>query len=387
MNYPLLILLFVNFITIITVIYCWFINLLLFSKILRKDNYKEYYKPVSIIIPCYNEDPTLLKECVESCINSDGKHQIILINNNSSNADCLKMIDFFRKDRQILVLDEKKQGKRFAHSKGLKYAKYDIIVFIDSDTIVKNDSILNLIKPLQNKNIGACCGHIQIKNDKRFFTKCLDTMYWNSFEFYRYATSSLGYLYVCSGALAAYRKDLLLKLESEYLNQKFFGRPCSISDDTFMTVRIQSRFGMKIAYCSNAIAYTYSPETFNGFWKQLVRWRQGFLRESIQMWREPKKNIKFLFIDAQFNLLVQTAIVFLRFLFFISLILNFSVLNLISYLLFFIISSILLSAYQIICRPKKILYILTYSFIYNFFFVFTLIHAYIKIGDQGKWLK
>ena len=258
----------------------------------KEPRYKEYNEPFTIIIPCYNEPYQFLKDCVDSIINAEGEKQIILVDNNSNHKDTLKAIEEYKKNPFVKVLKEKKQGKRFAHAKGLKYTENEIVVFVDSDTIVLKNSILELIKPLQDPKIGAVCGNIRIANrNDNFLTKSLNAMYWNSFEYYRGAVSVLGYLYVCSGALSAYKKDLLIRLEEEYLNHYFMGRLCSISDDTFMTVRIQSRFGKKIAFQREAIGLTYSPNTIKGFWKQLFRWRQGFLRESLEMWKEPKKHI------------------------------------------------------------------------------------------------
>lgn len=349
--------------------------------------YSSGNKEATIIIPCYNEGYKELKQCVDSIIGSRGNKQVILIDNNSNREETKQAISELSLEYPSLeVYLEQRQGKRFAHSKGLEHANNDFIVFVDSDTIISKNAIVELLKPFSDESIGAVCGNIRIKNkNDNFLTKCLDTMYWNSFEFYRRAVSGIGYLYVCSGALSAYRKHLLLKLEEEYLNQKFLGENCSISDDTFMTVRVQSRLGYKIAYQNNSIAYTYSPNKVKTFWKQLVRWRQGFLRESILMWKEPKKNIIPLFIDAQTNLILQTTISIMRIGFFINLILFFNLNNLVSYLLMFFISSILLSTAQIVLRPNKIIYILGYSFIYDFFFVFTFIHALIRIRWQGKW--
>ena len=53
---------------------------------------------------------------------------------------------------------------------------------------------------------------------------------------------------VIAGALGCYRKNLLLRLEKDYLNQKFLGKSCSISDDRYLTQRIQTRFKKKIYY-------------------------------------------------------------------------------------------------------------------------------------------
>ena len=349
-------------------------------------NYKEVYSPFTVIIPCYNEEYDYLKKCVDSIVNAEGDKQIILVDNNSNLDGALKAIEEYKKNGGVLVLEEKRQGKRFAHSKGLQYAKCDIVVFVDSDTIVLKNSLLELIKPMQDKKIGAVCGNIRIKNkDDNLLTKSLNAMYWNSFEYYRRAVSSIGFLYVCSGALACYRKEFLLALEDEYLNQTFMGRRCSISDDTFMTVRIQSRFGKKIAFQPRALGLTYSPNTVRGFWKQLFRWRQGFLREGILMWKEPKKNIKLLFLDTQFNMVTQTVMSFFKIFLLVNLIIYFSFYEVLMFLLWFALISSIHSVYLYVYNPRAILNIFVYSFLYEFIFMFTYFHALVRINEQGKW--
>ncbi|MEK6883139.1 MAG: glycosyltransferase [Nanoarchaeota archaeon] len=348
--------------------------------------FKDYNKPFSVIIPCYNEESRYLLDCVNSIIKAEGNKQIILVNNNSNKEETLNAINEIKRNKNVLVLNEKRQGKRFAHSKGLKYAKHELVVFVDSDTIVLKESFLELIKPFQDKSIGGVCGNIKIANVKdNFFVKCLDSMYWNSFESHRKSTSNLGFLYVCSGALSCYRKDSLLKLEDKYLNQTFMGRPCSISDDAFMTVRVQSQLGKKIYFQSKAIGLTYSPNKFKGFWKQLERWRRGFLRESLLMWKEPKKNIKLLFLDSQFNFFTQTIMAFFKIALLINLIIFFSLGNLASFFLWFILIASLHSVYLFVYSPKRIPNILAYSFLYEFIFIFTYFHALINIRNQGSW--
>lgn len=361
---------------------------LLYSLILIKksNNFKDYDKPFTVIIPCYNESYDYLKESVNSIIKARGRKQIILVDNNSNNKDTLKAISEYLNNSDILVLRERRQGKRFAHSKGLEYTKHGIIVFVDSDTVVLENSFLELIKPFQDKKVGGVSGNILIKNrDDNYLTRGLNAMYWNSFEYRRRATSSLGFLDVCSGALCAYRKKFLLKLEEEYLNQTFMGSQCSISDDTFLTVRIQSRFGKKISFQPESIGFTYSPNTIRGFWKQLFRWRQGFLREAFLLWKEPKKNIRLLFIDTQFNLVTQTLMSVFKIVLLVQLILYFSFNGLVGFFIWFLLISSINSVYLFVYNPKDIRNIFIYSFLYEFIFMFTYFHALFRVNEQGKW--
>lgn len=361
-----------------------------YSLVLGRDyhKYKEFNEKFAVIIPCYNEEGKFLKKCVDSVFRANGNKEVILVNNNSNKQETLEAIkELKKKYPSLIVVFEKRQGKRFAHSGGMKKTKSEFVVFIDSDTIVTKNSLNELVKPFQRKDIGAVCGNIRLANkNQNIITKSLNAMYWNSFEFYRRATTGIGYINVCSGALCAYRKSDVKKLEKEYLNQQFMGQRCDISDDTFLSIKIQTDFNQKVEFQERAIAYTYSPFTIKGYWKQLLRWRQGFLREAILLWKEKKKNIKLLFMDYQYNLLMQSMLPVMKIMLLIGLIYSFSVWNIASSLISFMLFSVLYLSYCLTHKPKMYKYAIFYSILYEFIFNFVIIEAWLKIRHQGKWV-
>jgi hyaluronan synthase len=371
--------------TSISLIYIIYIYSLWISR--EGEVFKEFNKPFTVIIPCYNEGKKELIECVESCIKADGNSQIILVNNNSNKEETrLAILELITTYPKLEVYQEARQGKRFAHSKGLEYAKNDLIIFVDSDTIVNKDAFTELIKPFQDEKIGAVAGQVCIKNKKdNILTKSLSAMFWTSNNIFRKATSSLGFMGVIAGALGAYRKELLIKLEPDYLSQTFLGRPCSISDDRFLTMRIQTRFKMKIDYLESAKGFTYMPTNIKKTWKMMERWRRGVLREVILLWKEPFWNAKLLMFDVQFNFIVLCLMIIVKGFFIYNLIADFSLIGLVYTIFWFIITATLYSSIMLVENPKEFPYKLTWSILYEFIFVFTFIHALIKIRNQGAW--
>jgi cellulose synthase/poly-beta-1,6-N-acetylglucosamine synthase-like glycosyltransferase len=353
----------------------------------EEKNYPEYDVKFSVIIPCYNEDSKYLMETIKSVYDAKGKKEMILVDNNSDKPETLRAIEEIKKQYpEFLILHEKRQGKRFAHSKGLEYAKTDIIVFIDSDTIVDKNAFVEIIKPFRDDNIGAVAGQVKIANrDKNLLTRCISAMFWTSSNIFRKASSSAGYMQVIAGCLSAYRRDLLMKLEEDYLKQTFLGRPCSISDDRYLTQRIQTRFRKKIEYQESAICWTFMPETYIKFWKTIERWRRGVLRETFLIWKEPVKNAKLMFFDMQFNFIVITVAVFLRVFLIYNILTNIFTFNYIGLLINFLVVATMYSSYMVIYNLKEFPYKIIYSFMYEFFFIFTYFHAWLNIRNQGKW--
>lgn len=267
-------------------------------------NYKDYKIPVSVIIPYYNEDFKLLKKSILSVNNSQGEKEIIVIDDGSTDKTIYNNLLILQKEVSFkLIRYEKNKGKRHAQVIGFKEAKYPIIVTIDSDTIINKDSILEIIKPLQDSSVGAVTGNIKLLNEKKnFLTKMISTTYWMGLDINKQGLSNQGIVICCSGCLSAYRKRDLEKHYNEYLNQKFLGEKCTYGDDRHLTNLI-IKDGFKTKYVSTAMSYTESPDTLKKYLKQQKRWKQSFWRENIYALKNCTKNKLFIF-EIYMNMLI-----------------------------------------------------------------------------------
>ena len=108
----------------------------------------------SIIIPTYNSQKTI-EVCLSNIIEESKKleSEIIVIDDNSSDQT-IEIIKKF-KTIKLIKLDNNK-GVGNARNVGSRIAKHEILCFIDSDLVITNNSIVNLIKKLnQSSNIGS----------------------------------------------------------------------------------------------------------------------------------------------------------------------------------------------------------------------------------------
>jgi len=373
-------------ISLASIIYIWWIYALLLSK-KGGPSGNGFYK-TSIIIPCYNEEKDYLIQCVDSAMNTRGTWEVILVNNNSNKKGTLEAIKILKKKYKVLkVLNQPTQGKRFAHSKGLEHAEGDIIVFVDSDTILDEKAILELNKPFSDESIGGVAGQVYLANkNKNLLTRMIHSMFWTSGNIFRSATSTGGFMQVMPGCISAYRKSDLMKLEKDYLSQQFAGRQCNISDDRYLTLRMQTRLLKKIMFAPKAICYTFMPSTLLKFWKTLERWKRGVLREILLLWKEPNKmKNKLLFFDVYFNFLMTNLIFIPRIYLIYNLFFNFSWISVASILIWVFIMNIFHGAYMVVYKPSIILTKYLYALCYEFFWSFSYIHAWINIQKQGMW--
>ncbi len=92
---------------------------------------------ISIIIPLYNSEKTLEK-CLHAIFNSKYQNFEVLVVDDGSKDNSLKIAESF--PCNILKLKHN-QGASVARNWGAKNAKGDILLFIDSDIVIKSDTL------------------------------------------------------------------------------------------------------------------------------------------------------------------------------------------------------------------------------------------------------
>lgn len=101
---------------------------------------------VSIIIPIYGTEQFLPK-CIDSVLaQTYSQLEIILVDDESPDA-CPKICDsYMEKDDRIVVIHEENKGVSGARNTGLKRAKGDYIMFVDSDDELYPDAVKIMIE-------------------------------------------------------------------------------------------------------------------------------------------------------------------------------------------------------------------------------------------------
>ncbi len=109
---------------------------------------------VSIIIPAYNEESSILKTLSSLSVSSTKKTvEIIVVNNNSTDTTAELAID-----AGVTCITETRQGITAARNSGLRVAKGKFILNADADTIYPASWIDNMIAPLHNDDTALVYG-------------------------------------------------------------------------------------------------------------------------------------------------------------------------------------------------------------------------------------
>lgn len=242
----------------------------------------------TVIVPAYNEGKQVfdtLMSLARSTYPTD-RLQIISIDDGSKDDtwQWMKKAKAMLGNRLEIYQQPKNKGKRHALYRGFHLGTGDVYVTVDSDSIVKTDTLRNLVSPfVADAQCGAVAGNIRVLNtDKALLPKMLDVSFVLSFEFVRSAESTLNSVLCTPGALAAYRKTAVMACLPQWINQTFMGKPSDIGEDRAMTNMILKQ-GHKVLFQRNAYAFTNVPESYKGLYKMFIRWGRSNVRENIEM--------------------------------------------------------------------------------------------------------
>lgn len=96
---------------------------------------------ISIIIPVYNAEK-YLAQSLDSVINQDFQSLEILCINDGSTDNSLRILNEYKKrDKRIIIIDQKNRGGSAARNAGLKRARGKHIMFLDADDIYAKNII------------------------------------------------------------------------------------------------------------------------------------------------------------------------------------------------------------------------------------------------------
>lgn len=119
---------------------------------------------------------------------------------------------------------------------------------------------------------------------RNLLTRLIDLRYTNAFLYERGAYSVLGSVLCATGVLSAYRREIVLENEDDYLNQRFLGTDVHYGDDRRLT-SYALRTGRAVLQ-ETAVALTQLPERMPQFIRQQIRWNKSFFRESLLLLRQ-----------------------------------------------------------------------------------------------------
>jgi N-acetylglucosaminyltransferase len=237
---------------------------------------------VDVVVPCFNEDPPLLEACCRSVAGQDypGPMRVWLVDDGSRNRSALLAVyeRWAARGWEVRLLDGN-VGKRAAQDEAVRRGTGELVVLMDSDTVLAPDAIRQAAAAFGDDQVGALSGSVGVLNaPTNLLTRLIHHRYRLRFQVERPAQGFFTSLLCCSGPFAVYRRSLLDGLWRRYLTQTFGGVRCTNGDDLHLTNLVLAT-GHQVLHEPRAIASTSVPRSLGQYLRQQVRWNRSFYRE------------------------------------------------------------------------------------------------------------
>lgn len=288
----------------------------------------DYYIPISIVVPAYNEEVTVV-ETIKSMLTLDYRsYEIIVVDDGSKDATSKKLIEAFNMrlvnrpiNRQIecqpeefiyetraykvpiTLIRKKNGGKADSLNMGINASNFPYFICMDADSVLQYDSLKKISQPvLEYDDIVAVGGIIRISNDavlengkvvkykmpKSILASMQVLEYDRSFLAARILFDKFNGSLIISGAFGLFKKDVVIAAGGY--------NPKTMGEDMELVVRLHeyctvSNIPYCIKYANDAVCWTQAPEKLGDLCKQRKRWHLGLFQSMIShrnMFMNPK---------------------------------------------------------------------------------------------------
>ena len=270
--------------------------------------------PMSIIVPAFNEEATIVASVDALRLVEYGEFEIIVVDDGSRDATLARLVERFdlepvdrplhlalpcqpikdvyvsRSVTKLLVITKENGGKADALNAGINAARYPLFCAVDADAILESDALLRVVKPFMERpqETVAAAGIVRVVNgckvsDGRIVSvgaprsslAVLQAVeYLRSFLANRTAWSRLGALFIISGAFGLFKKAAVVDAGGY--------RTDTVGEDLDLVLRLhrlmrKRRGRYRIVFIPDPVVWTEVPESLQLLHRQRNRWQRGLL--------------------------------------------------------------------------------------------------------------
>lgn len=266
---------------------------------------------VTAVVACKNEEDSIARtlECLYRSQYPD-RLEVIAVDDGSTDRTRDEMLRVARDHPSLRVVSfPVNRGKRHAMAVGARMASGEVLVYVDSDSFLRADAILKLASAFADPRVAAVCGHADVQNARaNLLTRMQEVRYYVAFRVVKAAESLFAAVTCCSGCLAAYRRSAVMDVLDHWLDQRFLGVPATFGDDRSLTRLMLKRY--RVLYHCDAACTTIVPERWSVFFRQQLRWKKSWVRESLLlstfMWKRHPLMVASFYMSLLFPLVSPT---------------------------------------------------------------------------------
>jgi hyaluronan synthase len=250
----------------------------------------DFRSTVSVVVPSYREDPVILLECLDTWLAQNPMEVIIVPD--VEDTEVQRRLAAIA-DPRVRVLVFEHRGKRSALGVGIRAARGELVVLVDSDTRWTAGLLDAVQMPFIDPTVGGVGTQQNVyQRTTSVWRRMADWLV--NLRYYDYvpAMGRAGAVACLSGRTAAYRRAAVLPVLENLENEFFLGRRCVAGDDGRLTWLVLAS-GYRTVHQSSARAVSMFPSSFRAFVKQRVRWSRNSYRCYLTamwkgwLWRAP----------------------------------------------------------------------------------------------------
>jgi cellulose synthase/poly-beta-1,6-N-acetylglucosamine synthase-like glycosyltransferase len=262
--------------------------------------------PSASLMVAVKNERDVIEDCVASLVGQTyADLEVIVVDDGSGDGTTEILERLADADPRIRLLrNDASQGKKKALTRACAEARGAILLFTDSDCVLKLDAVEKMIDAFRaNPGFGAFSGHARALNaDRNVLTRMQDAWYETSFSINKAAESVFGGVTCVSGPLAGFRREAIYNFLPAWAEDRFLGAPFPFATDRQLTgyvlggkekgATLKRRFQhspfvretdypnkrWKVGYVKAARVLTEVPDTPRRLAKQQIRWKKSFLR-------------------------------------------------------------------------------------------------------------
>ncbi len=230
------------------------------------------YPAVTIIVPCFNEERTILST-LNSLLNLDypaDKLSIIIVDDGSTDSTQQVLVNY-NTHSQIRVFSKQNGGKYTALNFALTKIESEFVGCLDADSFVDKLALKKIIPKFNDEKVMAVTPSIHVFEPKTVLQR-VQRIEYNWGILFRRVLASINGLYVTPGPFSIFRTQMLKDIGGY--------RHAHQTEDMELALRMH-RNGLKISISQEAHIFTIAPAQLKGLYKQRVRWTYGFLKNAI----------------------------------------------------------------------------------------------------------
>lgn len=291
----------------------------------------EYYIPVSVLVPAYNEELTIV-DSVKSLLALNYKlYEIIIIDDGSTDNTAKNIIDSFEMNRidrpihrkvkckpqravyeavvnkiSITLISKENGGKGDSLNMGINASRYPYFLCLDADSFLQKNSLEKIVQPVLGDDSVIAVGGmvriaqcVEIKNGDIVGYKlpknpitCMQVLeYDRSFLASRILLDQINGNLIISGAFGLFRKEEVVAAGGY--------DDSTLGEDMELVVKLHalcrnSNKKYTIKYEPGAICWSQAPSSIVDLMKQRRRWHLGLFQSMVKY--------RYMFLNLRFGL-------------------------------------------------------------------------------------